>query len=192
MVKRKALSKKLRFTIFDRDNFTCQYCGQNPETHKVVLEIDHLISVIDGGDNSKENLITSCFDCNRGKGRKSIIKTNKKDLSSDLEFSKKRLEQVKEIVSIKSKQRRLKRNAINKKIKEVEVLFYDYFEDWDFYDNVLADIKVFAKQRISKVPFDIFIESLDIAFNKFHQDGYLNLTNLKKYTCGIIRNKLND
>ena len=27
-VKRRAVSKKLRFEIFKRDSFTCQYCGR--------------------------------------------------------------------------------------------------------------------------------------------------------------------
>ena len=37
---RQAISKKLRFEIFKRDSFTCQYCGSSaPE---VLLHADHL------------------------------------------------------------------------------------------------------------------------------------------------------
>ena len=64
-MKRKSISKKIRFEVYKRDKFTCQYCGQ--KAPDVVLEIDHIKPVAKGGDNSLLNLITSCFDCNRGK-----------------------------------------------------------------------------------------------------------------------------
>lgn len=67
MQKRKAITKKVRFDIFKRDGFCCAYCGRKPP--KTTLEIDHIDPVFNGGDNSPENLITSCFDCNRGKGK---------------------------------------------------------------------------------------------------------------------------
>jgi len=38
----------------------------------VVLEIDHVIPVCQGGTNDDENLIVACEDCNRGKGGKTI------------------------------------------------------------------------------------------------------------------------
>jgi hypothetical protein len=63
--KRQAVSKKTRFEVFKRDGFQCQYCGAVPQ--KVVLEVDHIHPVALGGGNSADNLITSCFDCNRGK-----------------------------------------------------------------------------------------------------------------------------
>ena len=63
--KRKNISKKIRFEIFKRDKFTCQYCGQ--ESPDVVLNVDHINPVKNGGDNNITNLITSCFDCNNGK-----------------------------------------------------------------------------------------------------------------------------
>lgn len=69
-MQRKPLGKKLRFEIFDRDSFTCQYCGKTPPD--VVLEVDHIVPVVDGGDNERENLRTSCFDCNRGKGARRL------------------------------------------------------------------------------------------------------------------------
>lgn len=64
-MKRTPINKKLRFEILKRDNFTCQYCGKQPPD--VILEIDHILPVKEGGDNSIENLITSCKECNSGK-----------------------------------------------------------------------------------------------------------------------------
>jgi hypothetical protein len=59
---------KLRFEILERDNFTCQYCGRSPRFNKdVVLEMDHKYPASKGGEWSKENIITSCRDCNGGK-----------------------------------------------------------------------------------------------------------------------------
>jgi len=54
----------LRFHIFHRDNFTCQYCGRSPVSDGVILEVDH----IDRNAGSKEeNLKTACRECNQGK-----------------------------------------------------------------------------------------------------------------------------
>lgn len=60
-----AIGKSLRFQIFARDGFTCQYCGQQPPA--VVLEVDHIHPVSRGGEDHEDNLVTACFDCNRGK-----------------------------------------------------------------------------------------------------------------------------
>lgn len=65
MGKRKSLSKKIRFEVFKRDSFTCQYCGR--KAPDVILEVDHINPVKEGGGNDILNLVTSCFDCNRGK-----------------------------------------------------------------------------------------------------------------------------
>lgn len=62
---RKPISKKIRFEVFKRDSFTCQYCGASaPET---VLRVDHIHPVSKDGDNDILNLITSCQPCNAGK-----------------------------------------------------------------------------------------------------------------------------
>jgi 5-methylcytosine-specific restriction endonuclease McrA len=45
--KRKGLSQTIRFEVFKRDAFKCQYCGKSaPE---VTLEVDHIIPVSKGG-----------------------------------------------------------------------------------------------------------------------------------------------
>lgn len=64
---RKPLSKKLRFEVFKRDGFKCQYCGCTP--NQSVLEVDHINPVALGGKNEMDNLIAACFDCNRGKSK---------------------------------------------------------------------------------------------------------------------------
>src|SRR5690606_26635672 len=70
MAERKPLSKKIRFEVFKRDSFTCQYCGA--KAPECILEVDHINPVSNGGKNEILNLITSCFNCNRGKRDKKI------------------------------------------------------------------------------------------------------------------------
>lgn len=65
LAERKSLSKKIRFEVFKRDKFTCQYCGKSAPD--VVLEVDHIKPISKGGSNEMINLVTACFDCNRGK-----------------------------------------------------------------------------------------------------------------------------
>lgn len=64
---RKPLSKKIRFEVFKRDKFTCQYCGRMAPD--VVLEVDHIKPICADGGNDILNLVTSCYECNRGKGK---------------------------------------------------------------------------------------------------------------------------
>lgn len=66
--KRKAISKKVRFEVFKRDSFTCQYCGK--AAPDVILHVDHIDPVSRGGGNDILNLITSCADCNGGKSNR--------------------------------------------------------------------------------------------------------------------------
>lgn len=88
MAKRKSLTKKIRFEVFKRDAFKCQYCGRSaPE---VILHVDHIKPVSDGGTNEMTNLITSCFDCNMGKKDRLL------DDHSMLEKQKKQLEELNE------------------------------------------------------------------------------------------------
>lgn len=71
MVREQAtVSQRVRFVVFDRDNFTCQYCGL--KAPNVALEVDHVIPVSKGGTNDISNLVTSCLDCNRGKGAREL------------------------------------------------------------------------------------------------------------------------
>jgi hypothetical protein len=57
----------LRFKTFIKDNFSCRYCGRSPMEHKIVLHCDHILPRSKGGEDTLDNLITACEDCNMGK-----------------------------------------------------------------------------------------------------------------------------
>jgi len=68
--KRKAISKRIRLLILERDGYRCCLCGRTAKETK--LEVDHKIPVAKGGTDSLNNLWTLCIDCNRGKSDLSI------------------------------------------------------------------------------------------------------------------------
>ena len=63
------LSLRTRFEVLKRDRFTCQYCGAAGGT----LEVDHVKPICEGGSDDPKNLVTACFECNRGKSGTSLI-----------------------------------------------------------------------------------------------------------------------
>lgn len=69
---------KLRYKVLERDNFTCQLCGQKAPNAK--LEVDHIKPRSEGGSDDMANLRTTCFACNHGRG--SFTVENHKDNGS--------------------------------------------------------------------------------------------------------------
>lgn len=54
--------KKLKFAILARDKFRCVYCGIDASGGP--LEIDHVFPARFKGQNSSQNIVTSCQSCN--------------------------------------------------------------------------------------------------------------------------------
>ncbi len=68
---RALMTTKLRNHIKERDDYTCQICGNS--TYKepnLLLEIDHIKPVSKGGYTVEDNLQTLCWKCNRAKSNK--------------------------------------------------------------------------------------------------------------------------
>ncbi len=64
MIKRPWLERKLtRLEVFNRDRYTCQYCGK--EIHQLTL--DHVIPRHLSGEHTWENVVSACIPCNRRK-----------------------------------------------------------------------------------------------------------------------------
>lgn len=114
------VSKGLRFDIFRRDKFTCQYCGRRPPD--VVLEIDHITSISQGGDDDPSNLATSCFDCNRGKSTK-VLETAIEPHDLDLDY----LEAEQRLAELE-KYKKLKRK-LDKATAETILTLQDFFQE---------------------------------------------------------------
>ena len=96
MAKRQNIPKSVRFEVFKRDKFTCQYCGASAPD--VILQIDHIKPVSKGGTNDIMNLVTSCRDCNSGKSNRelsddSAIKIQKQRLD-DMQEHREQLEMM--------------------------------------------------------------------------------------------------
>jgi hypothetical protein len=70
--KRDGVSPSLRWSVFARDGFTCRYCGAQAGQDGVELHADHVVSIVEGGGNTYDNLVTACQCCNGGKGARSL------------------------------------------------------------------------------------------------------------------------
>ena len=68
---RRLMTSKLRHMIIERDEYTCQQCGNSTfQEPNLLLEVDHIIPVSKGGITTEDNLQTLCWKCNRRKGAK--------------------------------------------------------------------------------------------------------------------------
>lgn len=58
-----AVTKRTRFEVLRRDNYTCRYCHSADRP----LTVDHVLPVALGGADTADNLVAACRDCNHGK-----------------------------------------------------------------------------------------------------------------------------
>ena len=63
-----------RAEIYNRDQFTCQYCGKQTRQ----LTLDHVIPRYRGGQHTWENVVSACAPCNRRKAGRTPEEANMK------------------------------------------------------------------------------------------------------------------
>ncbi|MCJ7426080.1 MAG: HNH endonuclease [Dehalococcoidales bacterium] len=79
IIKRPRPQRKLtRLEIFQRDHFTCQYCGKQTSQ----LTLDHVIPRYRGGEHLWENVVSACIPCNRRKAGRTPSEAGMKLLCS--------------------------------------------------------------------------------------------------------------
>ena len=158
MGNRKTIPKKIRFEVFKRDGFTCQYCGRMAPD--VILEVDHIQPVAEGGDNDMINLVTSCMECNRGKG---------KTLLSDDEELKRQQRQLRELHE-KTQQAEMmvewKKELMKVREREVELIdeLIVSLTEYHLSENGKADVRKYIK----RFSFSEVYEACEIAFEKYY------------------------
>jgi hypothetical protein len=60
-----------RLKIFERDEYKCRYCAK--QLTRFTATLDHVQPVSRGGDNSYDNLATSCLHCNSQRGNRPVM-----------------------------------------------------------------------------------------------------------------------
>lgn len=176
MPKRKAISKKDRFKVFKRDSFSCQYCGKSPP--QVILELDHINPVSNGGDNSLDNLICSCFDCNRGKGSDLLTSIPPTLIEKSIALQEKQ-DQLDAYGKLLSSIGRKKK----REVKKIEAIFQKTFPSRCFTESFNISIKQF----LEKLPCVVLEEAMEKSCSVISDS-----TPATKYFCGIAWNKIRE
>jgi len=176
VTKRKGLSKKLRFEIFKRDEFICQYCGNHPPV--VILEVDHIVPVVDGGVNDMDNLTTSCFDCNRGKAANSL-----ESIPESLKEKAIKTKEAEDQLKLYSEIMKGKRDRVEAEAWGVVNMFDPDANDIDraWFTSI--------KWYVDKIGYFDALESMEIAISRFPHPQY-SKTRAMKYFHGICKRKV--
>lgn len=174
---RKQIGKKLRFEVFKRDGFTCAYCGSMPPN--VVLQVDHIHPIAEGGDNTIDNLITSCQPCNIGKGA-NLLTNIPTTLKEKALFVAEKEAQIKAFYEVMQKQER-----------RLEV------EMWSIADILQTDSSITGMDKRWLTSIKKFLKTLsfyevqdaaEIARGKYSWGGKKTFL----YFCGICHNKMKE
>ena len=174
-----SIGKKLRFEIFKRDDFTCQYCGK--QTPNCILEVDHILPVSEGGTDDPNNLISSCFDCNRGKGKvkisKQLIKNYRKE---EIEENREINEQIKEYEKYLRNKKATETRRVNQIKKHWENKCYNEFSLNEYGEQTIR--KFIKYLTVSEIKDAIDIASQKLPISKIEERF--------KYFCGICHNRI--
>lgn len=176
MPKRTAISKKARFEIFKRDGFSCQYCGASPP--QVILQIDHIIPVVEGGNNDPDNLATSCGSCNSGKGRVSLEKVPKslEDKAAEIREREEQLAGYTAVMMARADRIEAEAWLVAESLQDEGTLK-------SYWKSNLLSIKRFLRD----LPLHEVLEAADIAKSKFPWQAS---TKRFRYFCGVCWRKI--
>lgn len=172
----RSIGLKKRFDVFKRDGFTCQYCSRKPP--KVPLEVDHIIPVCKGGKNDIDNLITACFDCNRGKAGNEL-EVIPDTLVTKIERMALAKKQYKQYQNLLKKQKQI----IDAEIEQVVAIYELNNEGYTLTERFKISIKGF----IEKLDVNEVVDAMEKAcYIVYDSDKVI------KYFCGICWNKIRE
>ena len=180
--KRKAIPKSLRFEVFKRDKFTCQYCGRSAPD--VILEVDHMKSVSKGGDNDILNLVTSCRDCNRGKSNKEL------DDKSAVMVQKKQLEELQERREQLELMLQWRQSLEHQMDAEIEAInnFIETYTEWGLGEGG----KIHMRKLLKQYGFKEVYTAWEIAIDRYYNGTAWSWDNAFKKVGGICYNRKKD
>lgn len=168
---RAALSKRLRFEIFKRDNFRCKYCGASPADRP--LHVDHVVPIAGNGTDDPENLVTSCGPCNLGKAAVPLEQKQHAHAVGRLtEADKEHAEQIRAWIDTQ-------RDVADAKSEIVDLLT----EEWE---RRVGDVPRGLQSRLVKMASEFGIPRLLEAFDIVGAKGLYSSRSVP-YLHGILR-----
>jgi hypothetical protein len=172
---RKPISTRTRFEIFKRDGFVCQYCGRHPPD--IILNVDHIIAIANGGDNSRDNLTTSCRDCNYGKNAVplSAIPQSLSDKAALISEREKQLKGFRRVIQAQ-------------KIRQENDCWNVVRVGWPDATSWPKRDFLTIKRFIDRLSYEEVIEAMEIASAKFPYGG----NSCWKYFCGVSWRKITE
>jgi hypothetical protein len=175
--KRKAISAKKRFEVFKRDGFVCMYCGSHPP--EVLLHVDHITPVAEGGGNEMDNLIASCDRCNLGKGATplSTVPISLTDKAKEIAERELQIRGYQDVMDAR-------RQRIEDEQWEVATIFMRTFGEEDIRRDYLMSIRKF----ISELGMHECIDAMEIAVVRkpWSKDACF------RYFCGVCWSKIRE
>lgn len=168
--KRKAISKKTRFEVFKRDGFVCQYCGAHPPS--VILHVDHIQAVANGGLNEMDNYITACESCNLGKSARALSEIPQ-SLKDKAGLIAEREEQILGYQRVMNS----KRLRLDDEGTEVREVYEKFNPGFTLSDSAMVSVKTF----IDRIGMHKVINAMERAWTNpsIRRNGEF------KYFCGI-------
>lgn len=176
--KRKAISKRVRFSVFSRDGFSCRYCGA--QSDQVQLVLDHVQPVSLGGTNEPENLVTACQPCNAGKSNKPVDQTainesHRLALAQEMQEQRAALEAAKEALEARSR--------INQEV-------CNYYCELRGVDGIRKDCLRTYVSFVSKHGVKTVFSWMDLAAGNLTECA--SDLDFVRYVCGIRRRQMKE
>ena len=156
------VTKRTRYEVLKRDNFTCRYCRSTGDE----LTVDHVTPVALGGSDHFDNLVAACRDCNAGKASTSPDAPLIEDVKqSDMRWAA----AIKRAAEIQAKKRDLS-----------DAYLAEFAEAWPRFRHTPtgfeSTIRAFYEAGL---PADVMRDAVDIA------QGARGVEDRFRYFCGI-------
>lgn len=175
----KKVTPKRRFEVLERDWFTCKYCWR--KAPQVQLEVDHIIPTSKWWTNTLDNLVTSCFECNRWKwwntkteSKKNLYKRKINDVVIHLKNHFYNTWNNNLMWSIDEKTKTLLALFINDMVKWDNNLWYSQFLDFAVKDEIPYNEINFQELNIKFLLWWMFCDKV-LSFLKEECENDINL-----------------
>lgn len=173
-----AVSKRTRFEVLRRDNYTCRYCRSADNE----LTVDHVTPVALGGSDKPENLVACCKDCNAGKSSSSPEANTVADVSAQAAHY---AAGIRDVYEQQVKDLKARRRYINRFVKRWKSFTNSRGYEIDLPHDYAGAVGGWYD---TGVPVEILEHAIEVAMSRRNLPSH----SVFPYVYGIVRNKTDD